>query len=62
MADTHQAADLADALSNRIKRYLASITEPKPFGKLLLAIDVYTGTPSVIHALEAGFLVDCASY
>ena len=52
MAERNPAADLTGALSSPVKTHLAAIIEPKAFGKLLIAIDGYMGTPAVTHALK----------
>lgn len=46
------AADLKGSLKSRTKKHHAAITDPVEVGKLLLAIDVFTGTPVVKTALQ----------
>jgi integrase len=53
------AGDLKDALQTPIKRHFAAITDPAEFGKLLLAMDIYTGTPVVRAALQCSALWFC---
>lgn len=53
------AGDLKDALKIPEKRHFAAITNPAEFGKLLLAIDNYTGTPAVSAALKCSALWFC---
>jgi integrase len=57
--DRDPSADLKDALPTPKKKHHAAITEPAPFGKLLLAIDAYSGTPSVVAALKCSALWFC---
>lgn len=45
------SADLRGALQTAEGGHFAAITEPKEFGKLLIAIDEYQGTPTVRSAL-----------
>jgi integrase len=51
-AERDPSADLRGALKVHIKKHHAAITEPKELGKLLLAIDAYSGTPVVRAALK----------
>jgi integrase len=53
------AGDLKDALQTPVKRHFAAITDPAEFGKLLLAMDAYTGTPVVRAALQCSALWFC---
>jgi integrase len=53
------AGDLKDALQTPIKRHFAAITDPAEFGKLLLAMDAYTGTPVVRAALKCSTMWFC---
>jgi integrase len=46
------SADLRGALKSKTKRHYAAITDPTEAGKLLVAIDAYTGTPVVKAALQ----------
>lgn len=50
-ADRDPSADLKGALKNPVKHHLAAITDPKEVGKLMVAIDGYSGTASVKSAL-----------
>ncbi|MDB4542913.1 integrase arm-type DNA-binding domain-containing protein [bacterium] len=50
-AERDPSADLKGALKNPVKHHLAAITDPKDVGKLLVAIDGYSGTASVKSAL-----------
>ena len=52
LAERNPAADLKGALQTPTRSHLSSITEPKEFGRLLIAIDGFMGTPTVIHALK----------
>ena len=58
-AERDPSGDLSDALSKTISKHLASITEPKEVGKLLIAMDAYRGTPSVKTALLLSPLLLC---
>lgn len=51
--------DLRDQLKTPTKKHLAAITEPKEVGKLLIAIDGYSGTPTVKAALLLSPLLFC---
>lgn len=44
--------DLRDALAAPEKKHLASVTDPKEIGPLLLALDGYQGSPAVRAALK----------
>lgn len=56
-AERDPAQDLRDALAPPQSKHLASITDPKRVGPLLLAIDSYRGTPVVCAALRLAPLV-----
>jgi len=51
-AERDPSADLNGALKPPKKKHLASITDPKKVGKLLLAIDSFQGTATVTAALS----------
>ena len=51
-AERDPSADLRGALKVHIKKHHAAITEPKELGKLLVAIDAFSGTPVVRAALQ----------
>ena len=51
-AERDPAGDLKGALANPKEAHLASITDPKKVGPLLLAFDDYVGTPTVKAALQ----------
>ena len=51
-AERDPSRDITGALRNRRKIHHAAITDPKEVGKLLVAIDGYTGTPVVKTALK----------
>ncbi len=51
-AERDPSGDLKGALKDPKKKHLAAITEPAQVGRLLLAIDGYTGTPAVRAALR----------
>ena len=53
------SADLKGALQLRTKTHLAAIVDPKEVGKLLVAIDSYQGTTSVMAALKLSPLLFC---
>ncbi|MFC6672532.1 tyrosine-type recombinase/integrase [Marinobacterium aestuariivivens] len=55
-AERDPTADLKDALRTPEKRHFAAITKPAEVGRLMVAIDEYTGTPVVIAALK------CSAY
>ena len=52
-------ADLQGALKTTTTKHFASITEPEDVAKLMLAIDVYQGTPVVKAALRLSPLLFC---
>jgi integrase len=56
-AQTDPSRDIGDALKKHTKKHYAAITEPLAFGKLLIAIDGYTGTPIVKTALQLSALL-----
>jgi integrase len=56
-AQTDPSRDIGDALKTHTKKHYAAITEPLAFGKLLIAIDGYTGTPIVKGALKLSALL-----
>lgn len=58
-ADRDPAADLKDALQIPNKKHLASITNPKEVGRLMVSIDNYMGTPTVQAALRLSPLFFC---
>lgn len=58
-AERDPSHDLKGALATHKKKHLAAITDPKEVGKLLVAIDSYTGTPSVKAALQLSPLLFC---
>ena len=58
-ADRDSTSDLKGALSNPKKKHLAAITDPAEAGKLLLAMDGYSGTPVVKTALLMSPLLLC---
>lgn len=51
-AERDPSADLRGALKIHVKKHHAAITDPKELGKLLLAIDSFSGTPVVKAALQ----------
>jgi integrase len=51
-AERDPSNDLKGALKNPSKTHLAAITDPAEAGKLLLAIDSFSGTPAVKAALQ----------
>lgn len=51
-AERDPSADLRGALETPQKRHFAALTEPEAVGKLMLAIDNYTGFPVVSAALK----------
>jgi len=51
-AERNPAADLSVAMPARNKRRFATITDPQEIGKLLRAMDGYTGSPLTIAALK----------
>ena len=58
-AERDPSHDLKGALATHKKKHLAAITDPKEVGKLLVAIDSYTGTPTVKAALQLSPLLFC---
>ncbi|MEH6552425.1 MAG: integrase arm-type DNA-binding domain-containing protein [Pseudomonadales bacterium] len=58
-AERDPSNDLKGALQSPKKTHLAAITDPKEAGKLLLAIDGYQGTASVMAALKLSPIVFC---
>lgn len=48
---TNNPAPVSDALKTPVVKHFPAITEPAELGKLLLAMDSYTGTPEVKTAL-----------
>lgn len=56
-ADRDPSADLRGALKLHTKKHHAAITDPKELGKLLLAIDAFSGTAVVTYALRLTPLV-----
>lgn len=46
------SASIGDAMTTTVTKHMASITDPKEVGRLLVAIDNYYGTPTVQHALK----------
>lgn len=51
--------DLRGALQPKSTKHLASITDPKDVGRLMLAIDAFNGTPVVKAGLQLGALFFC---
>jgi len=51
-AERNPAADLSVIMPARNKKHYATITDPQEIGKLLRAMDGYTGTPLTIAALK----------
>ncbi|MBQ15454.1 MAG: integrase [Gammaproteobacteria bacterium] len=51
-AERDPSADLKGALASPVEKHLASVTDPKRIGPLLLAFDEYIGTPTVKSALR----------
>ena len=58
-ADRDISADLKGALRPAHTKHFAAITEPDEFGKLLVAIDTFQGTPVVKTALKLSALWFC---
>lgn len=56
-AETDPSRDLGDALKTHKKKHYAAITEPLALGKLLIAIDGFSGTPAVKSALQLSALL-----
>lgn len=58
-AERDISADITGALATPKGKHFAAITEPKEVGKLLSAIDDYSGTPTVMAALKLSPLLFC---
>lgn len=58
-AERDISADLKGALKNPVTKHFPAITEPAEVGRLLLAIDGYTGTNIVKAALQLSPLLFC---
>ena len=58
-AERDPSGDLKGALATPGKTHLAAITDPKEVGKLMLAIEGFTGTPTVKAALQLSPLLFC---
>jgi len=58
-AERDPSADLKEALTPPVSKHFASITDPKEVGKLLIAIDAYSGTTTVKAALSLSPLLFC---
>ena len=58
-AERDPSGDLKGALAKQVTKHLASITDPKQVGKLLVAMDTYHGTPTVKTALALSPLLLC---
>jgi integrase len=58
-AERDPSADLKGALASPQKTHLAAITNPKEVGKLMVAIEGFTGTPVVKAALQLSPLLFC---
>lgn len=58
-AERDPSTDLKGALATPGKTHLAAITDPKEVGRLLLAIEGFTGTPTVKAALQLSPLLFC---
>lgn len=58
-AERDISADLKGALKNPVTKHFPAITEPAEVGRLLLAIDNYTGTNIVKAALQLSPLLFC---
>lgn len=58
-AERDPSGDLKGALSKQVTKHLASITDPKQVGHLLVAMDGYQGTPTVKTALLLSPLLLC---
>ncbi|SEG49343.1 tyrosine-type recombinase/integrase [Marinobacterium lutimaris] len=58
-ASRDPAGDLVGTLKPKQTKHYAAITTPQEFGRLLLAIDNYQGTPAVIAALKCSALWFC---
>lgn len=58
-AERDITTDLRGALKSPKKTHMATITDPKEIGKLLLAIEGYQGSPSVKAALQLSPMLFC---
>ncbi len=58
-AERDPSGDLRGALSKQVTKHLASITDPKQVGHLLVAMDGYQGGPTVRAALSLSPLLLC---
>ncbi|MBR9886482.1 MAG: integrase arm-type DNA-binding domain-containing protein [Oceanospirillales bacterium] len=58
-AERDPTPDLKGALKTPVKRHFAAITEPKDAGRLLVAIDTFTGTYTVKAALQLSAMFFC---
>lgn len=58
-AERDPSADLRGALATPAQTHFAAITEPKEVGRLMLAIDTFTGTPTVKAALKLSAYLFC---
>ncbi len=58
-AERDPTPDLKGALQTPVKRHFSAITEPKDAGRLLVAIDSFTGTYTVKAALQLSALFFC---
>lgn len=58
-AERDPSADLKGALAQPSKTHFKAITSPEEVGKLMLAIDSYRGTPTVMAALKLSPLLFC---
>jgi integrase len=56
-AERDPSQDLRGALATPKPKHFSAITEPVALGKLLLAMDGYTGTPEVMGALQLSALL-----
>lgn len=56
-AERDPSVDLRGALKSKTKKHYAAIIDPIQVGKLLLAIDVFQGTPTVKTALQLSALL-----
>jgi integrase len=58
-AERDPSGDLKGALATRKTKHMATITDPKEVGRLLLMLDDYQGTPEVATALKLAPLFFC---
>ena len=58
-ANRDPSTDLKGALATPKSKHFAAIVEPKEVGRLLVAIDNYQGTPTVLAALKLSALLFC---